>query len=196
MRMTSILAAVAATAVLLTACADQKEPADKALAKVEASFTGLKADAEKYAAEELKDVEKSVNRLKAKHAEQDYDAVVQGAPSVASTVNRLKETVAQRKAEAEEMLSAFQAEWTELNASVPQLVSDVQAKVDSLNRSRKLPKGMDKEGFEKAKTEFEAVKASWTQATTDFSSGMAADAVRKARTAKSKSQMLLRRLSA
>jgi DNA repair exonuclease SbcCD ATPase subunit len=196
MRMTSILAAIAASAVLLTACANQKEPAEKAVARIEATVAEFKADADKYAAEELKDVEKSVARLKKKLAEQDYGGALQGAPAVASTVNKLKDTVAARKAEAEEMLAAFQAEWSELNTSVPQLVSDVQARMDALSRSRRLPKGMDKAAFDKAKADFEAVKASWAQATTEFGSGMVADAVRKARAAKAKSQMLLNRLSA
>jgi PBP1b-binding outer membrane lipoprotein LpoB len=196
MRMSSILAAVAASAVLLTACANQKEPAEQAVAKIEATFNDLKADAGKYAAEELKDVEKAVARLKKKVADQDYGDALQSAPAVASTVSKLKDTVTARKAEADEMLAAFQAEWTELSTSVPQLVSDVQSRVDSLSRSRRLPRGMDKDAFEKAKADFEAVKTSWAQATTEFGSGMAADAVRKARAAKAKSQMLLNRLSA
>ena len=43
MRSISSLAAAAAMAVLLTACGNQKEPAESAVAKVEASFTELKA---------------------------------------------------------------------------------------------------------------------------------------------------------
>ena len=46
------------------------------------------------------------------------------------------------------MLAAAQAEWTELTASVPPLVEAIQARVDQLSKSRKVPKGMDKAGFE------------------------------------------------
>ena len=61
---TRILAAIAAVAVLMTACANQKEPAEKAVAQVEASLSQFKADAEKYAADELKGVEESIGKLK------------------------------------------------------------------------------------------------------------------------------------
>jgi hypothetical protein len=196
MRMTSILAAVAATAVLLTACANQKEPAERAVAKVETSLTALKADAEKYAAAELKDVEKAVGRLKAKLAEEDYSGALQGAPAVASTVAALKATVAQRKADAEELAAAAQQEWTELSASVPQLVDTLQKRVDSLNRSRRLPQGLDKAAFEAAKADFETVKTSWAEATAEFSAGMAADAVRRARAAKAKGERLAQKFGA
>jgi hypothetical protein len=196
MRMTSILAAVAATAVLLTACANQKEPAERAVAKVETSLTALKADAEKYAAAELKDVEKAVGRLKAKLAEEDYSGALQGAPAVASTVATLKATVAQRKADAEELAAAAQQEWTELSASVPQLVDTLQKRVDSLNRSRRLPQGLDKAAFEAAKADFETVKTSWAEATAEFSAGMAADAVRRARAAKAKGERLAQKFGA
>ncbi len=196
MRSISSLAAAAAMAVLLTACANQKEPAESAVAKVEASFTELKADAAKYAAQELGDVEKAVGRLKAKLAEQDYGGALQGAPAVASTVAALKATVAQRKADAAELLATAQQEWTELSASMPQLVDTLQKRVDSLSRSSRLPRGMDKAAFEAAKAEFLKVKASWTEATAKFGEGLAADAVRSARAAKAKGEHLMRKFGA
>jgi hypothetical protein len=190
------LLAVTAAAVLLAACASQKEPAEKAVAQVEASLAQFKADAEKYAADELRGVEESIARLKGELASQNYKAVVLQTPTVASTVAALKESVAKKKAEAEEMLAAAQAEWTELNATVPDMVTRLQAKVDSLTRSRKLPKGMDKAAFEGARTEFEALKSSWAEAGAEFSSGMVADAVRRARAAKAKGEELAQKLGA
>jgi cytochrome c556 len=200
MRLTSIPAAVAAIVVLLagslTACTSQKEPAERAVAKVETSLTELRADAEQYAAEELKDVEKSVARLKKKLAEKDYSGALQGAPAVGSSVASLRSTVERRKADAEELLAAAQQEWTELNASVPQLVDTLQKRVDSLTRSRRLPQGLDKAGFEAAKAEFENVKSSWAEATAEFSAGMPADAVRRARAAKAKGEWLVQKFGA
>lgn len=194
MRTSGILAAAAV--VFLAACANQKEPAEKAVAQVEASLSQFKADAEQYAAQELKGVEESIGNLKTELANKNYKAVVMQTPSVASTVAALRDTVAKKKAEAEEMLAAAQAEWTELNASVPGMVTRLQAKVDSLSRNRRLPKGLDKAAFETAKADFEAMKSSWAEAGAEFSSGLVADAVRRARAAKAKGEELVEKLGA
>lgn len=196
MRKTRILAAVAAATLLFTACANQQEPAENAVARVEASLSEFKADAEQYAADELKGVEESIAKLKGELASKNYKAVVMQSPTVASTVAALKESVARKKAEAEEMLAAAQAEWTELSASVPELVTRLQAKVDSLTRSRKLPQGLDKASFENAKQEFEGLKSSWAEAGAEFGSGMVADAVRRARAAKAKGEELMQKFGA
>jgi hypothetical protein len=195
MRMTKIVTAFA-VAVLLTACANHKEPAEKAVAQIEASFNELKADAGKYAAEELKGVEESIAKLKSQIGKQDFESVVRQAPYVASSLSSLKNTVATRKAEAEELLAAAQQEWTDLSASVPALVTRLQSRMDTLTRSRVTPRGFDKASFETAKQDFEKVKTSWTEASSEFASGMAASAVRKARAAKAKGEHLAQKLGA
>ena len=70
----------------------------------------------------------------------------------------------------------------------------LQARVDELSKSRKYPKGMDKAAFETAKSSLETLKAEWTEATSEFSAGRGPDAVRKARDAKSKAELLVAQL--
>ena len=195
MRMTKFLALFAAAA-LLTACANQKEPAENAVKQVESALSAFKADAQQYAAQELKVVEDSIDRLKTQLANKDYKTVIMQTPNVASSVAELKSTVAKKKVEAEEVLAAAQQEWTELSASVPEMVTKLQAKVDSLAKSRRVPQGLDKASFEAAKQEFEALKTSWAEAGAEFSSGMVADAVRRARAAKAKGEELMQKFGA
>ena len=192
MRTSRIIALAAA--VFLAACANQKEPAENAVAKIEASLNEVRADAQKYAADQLKTVDESVNRLKQNLANKDYSGVVVGAPSVASAVDDLKSTVATAKADAEANMAAAQTEWNELSASVPPLVEKLQARVDQLAKTHKYPKGMDKAAFEAAKTAFENLKTEWTEAGNEFTSGQAGNAVRKARNAKEKAQELVNQL--
>jgi hypothetical protein len=118
------------------------------------------------------------------------------APSVSSSVATLKQTVAQRKADAEQMLAGAQTEWNDLSANVPKAVETLQARIDQLSKTRKLPKGLDKAGFEAAKTDFENMKSQWTQASAEYAEGKVADAVRKARAIKSQSEELMTRLEA
>lgn len=192
MRTSRLIALVAAA--MLAACANQKEPAEQAVAKVEASLNEVRTDAQQYAADQLQTVEASVNRLKENLAKQDYRQVVMGAPSVASEVNALKEQVATAKADAEETMAAAKAEWNDLSASVPPMVEKLQARVDQVAKSRKYPKGMDKAGFDAAKANFESLKTEWTEAGSEFASGQAASAVRKARSAKAKAEELINSL--
>jgi len=190
---TAKLLALAATAIL-AACANQKEPAEQAVSKIEMSLDGIRTDAQQYAADQLQAVDTSVSKLKERLAQKDYGGVVMGAPSVASEVDALKNTVAAAKADAEATLAAAQTEWNDLSSSVPPLVEKLEARVNQLSKSRKYPKGMDKAGFEAAKSGFDALKTEWTEAGSEFASGQAANAVRKARNAKSKAQELMTQL--
>src|SRR5262245_45381795 len=135
MRMSRTILAL--TAAVLVACASQKEPAENAVAKVEASLNEFRADAQKYAADQLQTVDASVKRLKDALANQNYRVVVSAAPSVASEIDALKTSVAEAKMEAEATLAAAQSEWSDLSASVPPMVDKLQARVDELNKSRK-----------------------------------------------------------
>ena len=51
-------------ASMLVACASQKEPAENAVAKIEASLNAIRTDAQKYAADQLQTVDASLNHLK------------------------------------------------------------------------------------------------------------------------------------
>ena len=188
MRIAKMFVALTATALALAACANHKEPAEKAIAQVESALAEIRADAEKYAPEDLKGLDESIATLKRGFGNKRYSEVLTAQPSVASAVTALKETIAKAKADSEEILAAAQAEWTELNASVPPLVDAIQGRVDTLTKSRKLPKDVDKATFETIKTDFETVKSDWTAATREYAAGAAADAVRKARAAKSKAE--------
>jgi ActR/RegA family two-component response regulator len=194
MRIAKMFVALTATALALAACANHKEPAEKAIAQVESALAEIRADAEKYAPEDLKGLDESVATLKRGFGNKRYSEVLTAQPSVAAAVTALKETIAKAKADSEEILAAAQAEWTELNASVPPLVDAIQGRVDTLTKSRKLPKDVDKATFETIKTDFETVKTDWTSATQEFTAGAAADAVRKGRAARAKAEEIQAKL--
>jgi hypothetical protein len=196
MRSVKLFAMLAAASLALAACANQKEPAEQAVAKVESTLAEFHADAEKYAADELKEVEGSVNNLKSNLARKDYGAVVMGAPSVTASIAALKQSVEQRKADAEQMMAAAQTEWNDLSANLPKTVETLQARVDQLSKNHKFPKGLDKAGFEAAKTDFENLKTGWTEASSEFASGKMAEAVRKARAIKAQADELAQKLEA
>src|SRR4051812_43781682 len=120
MRIAKLLAltGMAAATLGLFACANQQEPAEKAVAQVESSLAQVRGDAEKYAADEFKDVNDSVDNLKKNLARKDYGSVVRQAGPVNAAINTLKTTVEQRKADAEQMMAAATTEWNEITATV------------------------------------------------------------------------------
>ena len=194
MRFAKMFVAFAATTLMLAGCASQKEPAEKAMAQVESSLAEVRADAEKYASDQLKSVDESIARLKSSLASKDYKAVVMAAPSVNSNIASLKEAVASKKADAEAMVAAAQAEWGDLSTKVPQMVEAIQSRVDTLGKSKKLPANLDKATWETVKTNFDTMKTEWTDAAAQFASGQAGEAVRKAREVKAKGDMILAQL--
>jgi hypothetical protein len=180
--------AVAVAALAIAGCANQKEPAQKAIADIEAAVAAAGEDAMKYAPDDVRAVNDQVTNLKAQFDKKDYKGVLAAAPAVLSQAQALAGSAAAKKAEA---MDALNAEWGSLASSVPQAVAAVQSRVDVLSKSKRLPKNLDKTTLEAAKTGVSDVNTLWTQATSAQSSGDLEQAVGLARQAKEKTDGLL-----
>jgi len=186
--------ALVAMALLAAGCARQKEPATKAVADIEASLSSLQADATEYASAELQSVQDSLASLKASLANNDYKAVLATAPAVSSQVASLQQTVAQKKQEAQAAMAAATEKWKSLSADLPNMLSAIQSRVDTLSKSKKLPKNVSADAFQSAKDGLAALKSGWDEASADFTAGKATDAVAKAEAAKAKGEEVLKLL--
>lgn len=183
-----------AVALLAVGCANQKEPAEKALAQIDSSVAAVRDDAARYAADELQSVEATLSSLKEKLGKGDYKAVLAEAPKVDAAVNSLKETVAAKKAEAEAAMAAATTEWNALSADVPKMVDAIQSRVDILSKSSKLPKNVSQDAFNAAKSGLESMKATWGEASAAFAAGDATTAVAKANSVKQQGNEVLQQL--
>jgi hypothetical protein len=180
--------AFAVAALVVAGCANQKEPAQKAIADIEAAVAAAGDDAMKYVPDDVQAVNDQVTNLKAQFDKKDYKGVLAAAPAVLSQAQALAASAAAKKAEA---MDALNAEWGSLASSVPQAVAAVQSRVDVLSKSKKLPQNVDKATLEAAKTGVSDVNTLWTQATSAQSSGDLEQAVGLARQAKEKTDALL-----
>ena len=170
-RMTVKWLAAVASALMLVACAGQKEPATRAVADIEAAVASLRDDASKYAASELQQVEAGLASLKDSLAQEDYKAVVAAAPGVSSQVASLQQVVSAKRDEAHAAMAAASEEWKALSSQVPDMVAAIQSRVDVLSQSKKLPKNVSKEAFESAKSGLESMKTAWADAMAAFGGG-------------------------
>jgi len=182
MKVTNVLMALTASAMLMTGCMSQKDPAQNAVTQAEAAMTDLRVDAAKFAPEELKTTETTLAKMKDKLAKEDYKDVIAEVPQFNKEVATLREVLVGRQTQ----IIAATREWETLNAEVPKAVEEIQVRVDSLASSPKLPKEVDKHEFEAAKASLETMKTDWAAATAAFSEGNATEAADKARSVQGK----------
>jgi hypothetical protein len=184
MKITKIMLALAAATVLATGCAKQREPAHDALDKIEKSLADLKTDAARYAPDGLKGVESQLASLKQSFEDKNYENVLAGTPQLQKAVDSLKLAVTSGKEHARATMAAAKTEWEGLSADVSKQVESIQARIDELSKSKRLPWGINKNEFEGSKSAFESMKAQWQEAAAEFKKGDAVEANTKAKTAK------------
>jgi hypothetical protein len=178
-RITRFLTAYSA-ALLLVACVNQMEPAKNALDNINATLNSVSADAQKYVPDQFTQAQGKVAELTASFEKKDYASVVAGAPAVLSQVRGLADAAAAKKDETEKALGN---EWRSLAASVPQSLSAVQTRIDTISKTKHAPKGVD---LGAAKSGIADATSAWDKAQAAFKSGKPEDAVSSAKDAQTK----------
>jgi microcystin degradation protein MlrC len=179
---TSRYAVISMAALILAACAGQKEPAQKLISDVESVVTAASSEAAKYIPDQLADVQSKLDALKASFAKQDYAAVVTSAPAVLSSAQELATAAAARK---DEVLKSLNETWSALAATVPAEVTAVQNRIDELSKKpgKKMAAGLD---LNAAKGAAGDATALWSKAQAAFAAGNLDEAVSTAKDVKAK----------
>jgi hypothetical protein len=140
---------------LLAACAPQKQPAQKLLGDIDATVMAASAEAAKYVPDQLRDVQAKFGELKASFDKQD------------------------------QILKALNNEWTVLAGSVPEDMTAVQNRIDTLKKksAKKPAAGVD---LEAAKSSLDEAGSLWSKAQAAFASGSLDEAVKTAQAVKSR----------
>ena len=179
-------ALISMAAIILAACAGQKEPARKLIGDIDATVTAASAEAAKYVPDQLADVQSKLGALKASFDKQDYAAVVTGAPDVLSAAQTLATAAAAKK---DEILKALNDQWTALAASLPADVTAIQNRIDLLSKksSKKQAAGID---LDAAKAGAGDATSLWSKAQAAFAAGNLDEAVSTAKDVKAKVEAL------
>ena len=173
-------------AIILAACAGQKEPAEKLIGDIQATVTAASTEAAKYIPDQLSSVQTQLSALEASFDKQDYAAVVNGAPAVLSAAESLATDAAAKKDQA---LKALNDRWTALAGSVPGYLSAIQNRVEYLAKkaNKKAAAGIDLDG---AKSALSDAMSLWSKAQAAFATGNLDEAVKSAQDVNSKVEPL------
>jgi len=178
---------LAMAAVLLAGCANQMEPAKKAIADIEAAVAAAGPDAAQYIPDQLEAVTSQIASLKAKFDQKDYKGVLAAAPALLTQAQGLAAAAgAAKEAAMAAALEALNAEWGTLSADIPAQLAAVASRVEILAKSKKLPAGLDAATFDAARTGMDEATALWNEATAAQASGNMEQAVAAARQVKDK----------
>jgi hypothetical protein len=180
-------------AVLVLACSSQKEPAEQAITKIDNTMDSIHDSAAKYSPDTLKSVEEQVAGIKQTYAKGDYAGVLAQAPAVDKAVADLRTDARTKEAAADAEAAKVKQQWHQLTYDVPKMIADLHTQVDTLSKGR-LPKGVSKASFAKAKDDVGALDGMWTDANNTVSTGDYAAAVTKGQAVKDKATELMHTL--
>ncbi|MBK7903074.1 MAG: hypothetical protein IPJ97_09135 [Proteobacteria bacterium] len=174
-------------AVMLAGCANQMEPAKKAIADIEAAVEAAGPDAAQYIPDQLQAVTSQIIELKMKFDQKDYKAVIAAAPALLTQAQGLAAAAATAKQAAEAAaLETLNAEWGTLSTDLPAQLAAVTSRVKMLSKSMRLPAGLDAATFDAAKTSASEAATLWDQATAAQAAGNVEQAVTTGRQVKEK----------
>jgi hypothetical protein len=169
-------------ALLFAACSSQMQPARQAIDDISGAVAATSEDAAKYIPEQLSDVQHKLADMNAAYDKKDYATVLAEAPAVLTEAKGLPAAAAAKK---DEIAKALAAEWAQLSASVPQLVTSVKTRVEALSKSRRVPKDVN---LSAAKSGLQDATVLWEQAQAASKDGNVAAAVAAAKDAKTKAE--------
>jgi hypothetical protein len=175
-------ALISMAAIILAACAGQREPAQKLIGEIESTVAAASTEAAKYVPDQLAEVQSKLNALEASFGKQDFAAVVTQGPAVLSAAQGLATAAAAKK---DEILKTLNDEWTVLAGSLPEDVTAIQNRVDLLSKksSKKLAAGID---LDAAKAGLSDATSLWSKAQAAFAAGTLEEAVSTAKAVKTK----------
>ncbi len=163
----------------LISCSSDKVPAENAIKAAEEAVSATKAEAVKIVPDEVKALEDAVAAIKEKFVKKEYKEALDEAINLKNKANAVLEKAKNKKED-------LTKKWTETTQALPKMMEDIQAKVDSLSKVKKLPKTLKKETFEEAKAALASAKDELTKAEASFKDGSLNEAVGMAATLKDK----------
>jgi hypothetical protein len=180
--------------VLIVGCANQKGPAEQAIAGAETALAAVRDTAQKYVPDQLQAVDAQIASAKDAFAKGDYKGVLAAAPAITTAISSLKDAAQAKEADAQAAMSKAKDAWTSISTDTPKMVDAIQSRVDILSKSHHLPANVSKDALAGAKSGLESLKSMWSDAQSAAASGDYTTAMSKAQAVKDKASQIMQSL--
>lgn len=174
--------------VAVAACASQKEPADAAIKSAQSAFSAVSAEAQKYVPDQAKAVQDALAAAQTAFTNGDYASALTQAQALPARITALGAAISAKKAE-------LTTQWNAISAGIPKLMEALSTRVDTLSKSKSMPKGITKETVSAAQSGLASATQNWQAATSAASSGDLATAMRQANDVKTRVVDLMKSLN-
>jgi predicted small lipoprotein YifL len=181
-------------ALTIAGCANQKVPAEQAIAGAETALAAVRDQAQKYVPDQLQAVDAQIASAKDAFSKGDYKGVLAAAPAITTAISSLKDAASAKAADAEAALSKAKDAWSSVSTDVPKMVDAIQSRVDMLSKSHHLPANVSKDSLAAAKSGLDSLKSMWSDASSAASSGDYTGAMAKAQAVKDKATDIMKSL--
>jgi hypothetical protein len=169
-------------ALQLAACADKMEGARHALDQVSDAVTTTSTDATKYVPEQMAALQREMANLEASYDEKDYAKVMTGAPAILADAKTVAANAQEKK---EDIARAVAAQWSGLSTSLPQWITLVKTRINSLSKIKRVPKDIN---LGVARSAMADADDGWERAQAEKESGEVDEAVATAKDVKAKTE--------
>jgi hypothetical protein len=122
---------ISLAALVIAACANEREPAQKMINDIQATLHAASADAAKYAPDQLNEVQAKYDDLQTALSAQDYKAVLGRGPAVLTEAQGLAAAAAAQKAGLTQQLND---RWNSMASAVPQEAAAIQSRIEVLSQ--------------------------------------------------------------
>jgi hypothetical protein len=159
--------------VVAAACTSAKGRAEADIAAADRALAALPADAAKVVPDQLTPLSDAVNQGKDQLSKGDYAAASASAREVPAQAQLLADSLPARKA-------SLTAALDTLSVAMPRNLAAIKAKLDSIGKGKRLPRGLDQQQLQEAQDTYAAASAEWTEVMSSYQSGDLASAMSRA----------------
>jgi hypothetical protein len=160
----------AAFALLLAAgCSAGKGAANRAIESADQSVAALPADAVKIAPEELAPILDAVHTAKEQRDKGDYEMAIATVKDIPARAQALASQLPAKRAELTAVMDTLQV-------AMPRNLAAIKAKLDEVERTMKLPPGVDAQELQAARDTYAAAMTEWSNILASYKAGELASA--------------------
>lgn len=173
------LAGFSTLALLLAACAGAKGRAQADVAAADRALAALPPEAAKVVPDQFGPLTDAVNQGKDQLSKGDYAAASAAVREVPDKARLLTDSLPAHKV-------ALSAAMDTLSVAMPRNLAAIKAKLDSIAKVKRLPRGLDEQELQAAKDTYAAATAEWAEVMKAYQAGDLADAMSRAQNLKNR----------